>query len=346
LIPQAGRPLTVLVIDFGGGTIDSCIIQTTEEGNLARGGSTSVPLGLRCLVGAGKAVDRQLAEVALARNEDPRLKQDSVDSRIAARPWVLLAVEEMKIALSQQMSKCRLAEDCSQFVERREFKAGWYHPDVPVRLDLTGNDLKKAVEDLWFDTKAGFGKSILGTVEDVRYRGGVVSLQQIDRVILAGGSSGLPFLRELLFKTLSGQVPVRMEDIVIGKHCEKAVAYGIAIEAAEEKNRSLRTHHSIGPCVFNQFFFFVSPRRDEPAQLPATSVVRKGKTEKLPPGTLLRSHGTRGFSSGEVRLPYRPHGALFYWFSDVANPENVRFSRLNVEQDILRLPPKSGTNSS
>jgi hypothetical protein len=57
LIPQAGRPLTVLVIDFGGGTLDSCIIETTQDGNLARGGSTSVPLGLRCLVGAGKAVE-------------------------------------------------------------------------------------------------------------------------------------------------------------------------------------------------------------------------------------------------------------------------------------------------
>ena len=144
LIPQAGRPLTVLVIDFGGGTLDSCIIETTQDGNLARGGSTSVPLGLRCQVGAGKAVDRRLVEIALARNKDARLKQDSFESRLAARPWVLLAVEEMKIALSEQMKVCRLADDCSGFVERREFQAGWYHPDVAVRMDITGNDLKES----------------------------------------------------------------------------------------------------------------------------------------------------------------------------------------------------------
>jgi hypothetical protein len=63
--------------------------------------------------------------------------------------------------------------------------------------------------------------------------------------------------------------------------CEKAVAYGIAIEAVEEKNRSLRTHHSIGPCVFNELFLFTSPRRDEPAQRPSISLIRKGSSEKL-----------------------------------------------------------------
>jgi len=211
-------------------------------------------------------------------------------------------------------------------------------------MELTGNDLKKAIEDLWFEPKTGFGKSILNTIEDVRYRGGVVSLQQIDRVILAGGSSGLPFLKELLSKTLSGQVQVVFEDIVVGEHCEKAVAYGIAIEAAEERNRSLRTHHSIGPCVFNELFFFTSPRRDEPAHRPSISLIRKGGSEKLPPGTLLSGPMQLGGFQAEydVRLPYRPHGSLFYWFSDSDDAENVRYSRLNVEQDILRLPPKMG----
>lgn len=346
LIPQAGKPLTVLVVDFGGGTLDSCIIETTQEGNLARGGSTSVPLGLRSLTGAGKSIDRRLVEIALEKNKEPRLKQEPIDSRLAARPWVLLAVEEMKIALSEQMKTSRLGDDCSCFVAQREFPPGWYHPDVGVRMDLSGNDLKQAIEDLWFEPKSGFGRSILNTVEDVRFRGGVVSLQQIDRVILAGGSSGLPFLRELLFKTLTGQVGIRHEDIVIGEHCEKAVAYGIAIEGAEERNRSLRTHHSIGPCVFNELFFFTSPRRDEPAQRPVVSLLRKGKNEKLPAGTLLSGPMELGGFQAEydVRLPYRPHGSLFYWFSDIDDPANVRDSRLNIEQDILRLPPKVGND--
>ena len=38
---------TVLIIDIGGGTFNSCIIGTTEEGALSRGGPKSVPYGLQ-----------------------------------------------------------------------------------------------------------------------------------------------------------------------------------------------------------------------------------------------------------------------------------------------------------
>ena len=54
LIPESRHPLSVLVVDFGGGTFDCCIIETTEEGNLARNGSTAVPLGVKSVEGAGK----------------------------------------------------------------------------------------------------------------------------------------------------------------------------------------------------------------------------------------------------------------------------------------------------
>ena len=65
LIPESSQPLTVLVVDFGGGTLDSCIIQTTPEGNLSRGGTTSLPLGLQSYVGAGKEIDLRLLKLAI-----------------------------------------------------------------------------------------------------------------------------------------------------------------------------------------------------------------------------------------------------------------------------------------
>jgi molecular chaperone DnaK (HSP70) len=342
VLPASGKPLVVLVVDFGGGTLDSCIIETTLEGNLARGGSTSVPLGIHSVTGAGKAIDRRLVELAVSKCKDARLRQDSPQARMAARPWVVLAAEEIKIALSQQMQECRLGDDCGHIVEKRDFPAAWYHPDVPVRFEITGNDLKQVIEELWFAKQNGFGLSILSTLQEAKFRGGVARLERIDKVILAGGSSGLPYLRELLYRTLSGHVKIEPEDIIIGEHCDKAVAYGAAVEAAEERNRSLRTHHSIGPCVFNELFLFAAPRRDELPIRPKVTLISDHKKVSLEPGTLLTGPmQLRAFQSEyEIHLPYRPHGVLFYWFTDKDNPEDARTERLNVQQDIVRLPPK------
>ncbi|HEX6803909.1 MAG TPA: Fic family protein [Terriglobales bacterium] len=343
LIPAPGRPLTILVIDFGGGTLDSCVIETTPEGNLARGGSTRVPLGIHSVGGAGKAIDRKLVALAVAKNKDPRLKQDAPESRIAARPWVLLAAEEMKIALSRKMQMCRLEQDCKEFAESRTFPPNWYHPDVPVQFELDGNDLKQVLCDLWFDAKNGFGPSILATVQEAKFRGGVVRLERMDKVILAGGSSGLPFLRELLLRTLAGQIETKPEDIVVGENCERAVAYGIAIEAAEERNRSLRTHNSIGPCVFSELFLYSAPRRREPAIKPEVTLVEGKSEKKMSPGVVLPGAMRLGGFELEykVDLPYRPHGSLLYWFTDKQNTEDPEGARLNIEQDIVRVPPKS-----
>ena len=52
-------------------------------------------------------------------------------------------------------------------------------------------------------------------------------------MILAGGSSGLPFVKELISRTLTGQITFDPARVMVGGNCDKAVAYGIAIEAAK-----------------------------------------------------------------------------------------------------------------
>ena len=45
----------------------------------------------------------------------------------------------------------------------------------------------------------------------------------------------------------------------------------------------------------------------------------------------------------KLELPFRPHGSLLYWFCekpDVSDPEQ---NRLNFSQDVLHLPPKTGS---
>jgi cell filamentation protein, protein adenylyltransferase len=338
LLPKSYQPLAVLIVDFGGGTFDCCIVETTAEGNLARGGATSIPLGVQSVQAAGKELDRRLMEIGVGKLPDARLKQESVESRIAARPWILLLAEEIKIALSQQMGTCRLEEDCSHIAETSRIPLGFYRPEVEFDLVLTGEDLKKAIKELWFKS---WGPAIVKTLNEVKYRRRGVQLQPLDKVILAGGSSGLPFLSQLVAKTLAGQVGFNPRDIVVGEHFEKAVAYGLAFEAREQRKRSLRTHHSIGPCVFNRLFLYVAARRNEGFNKPYIKRIEKDEQINCDPGVLLdgpmRVGGFR--TEYSIKLPFRPPGSLLFWFCDREDPTDPTADRLNIRQDVLRLPP-------
>ena len=222
LIPQSSQPQAVLVVDFGGGTMDSCIIETTSEGNLSRGGTTSLPLGIQSCIGAGKEIDKRLLKCAIAKVDDAQLRHDSVEARLENRPWVLLAVERMKIALAAKMQAARLDEDCRHVTETFILPVSSYHPDKAVHLELSGEDLKHVITDLWRD-KLGPGAAVVATISEAKYRKGSIYLQQLDKIIVAGGSSLLPFIRELLIKSISGQISFKPEDVLLGSASEKAV---------------------------------------------------------------------------------------------------------------------------
>jgi hypothetical protein len=345
LIPQSNRPLAVLVVDFGGGTLDSCVIETTSEGNLSRGGTTSLPLGIQSCIGAGKEIDMRLLKCAISKVADTQLRHESVEARITNRPWVLLAVEQMKITLAARMQMSRLDEDCAHLTETFILPIGSYHPDKPVHLSLSGEDLKRVITDLWRD-KHGPGAAIVATINDAKIRKGEVCLQQLDKIIVAGGSSRLPFLRELLIKSISGQISFRPEDVLLGSTSEQAVALGIAVEAAQDRAKSKRTHHAIGPCVFNELYLVTAPRRREQPVLPKIRFTDGRRTMEQPLGTLLSGPMQVDEFAIEykVDLPFRPHASLLYWFCEKPDLEAPEGNRLNVGQDVLHLPPKT-TNS-
>lgn len=345
LLPQSNQAMAVLVVDFGGGTMDSCIIETTAEGNLSRGGTTALPLGIQSCVGAGKEIDKRLLKCAIAKVADAQLRHESVEARLQNRPWVLLAVEEMKIALASKMQAARLDEDCSLSTETFILPVGSYHPDKAVRLELSGEDLKRVTTDLWRD-KQGPGSAIVATISEAKHRKGSVYLQHLDKIIVAGGSSRLPFLRELLIKSISGQIDFKPEDVLLGSTSEKAVALGIAVEAAQDRAKTKRTHHAIGPCVFNELFFITAPRRRDEPILPRIRRRSGGRPAEHPAGTLLSGAMEVSDFTLEymVDLPFRPHGSLLYWFCEKADVESPDENRLNVGQDVLHLPPKTTTS--
>jgi len=338
LISPTYHSQAILILDIGGGTFDSCIIETTSEGNLARGGSTAIPIGVQSYLGAGKVLDMKVLELGISKLNIPVLKQESVEARITSRPWLLLVAEEMKISLANKMAGIRLDEDCKSLIERRTFARGDYHPDVGFDLEVTGEDLKSAIKDIWFKH---WGPTMLRTVSQAKFRGGAgVRLQSLDKAILAGGSAGLPFLAQLTAKTLAGQIDVKSSDIIVGQESEKAVAFGLALEAKEQRYRAHRTHNSIGPCVFSSLYLYVAPHRSEEAEKPYIKRLQGDKHVNQPLGMLLAGPiQTPGFElQFEIKLPFKPKGSLVYWFCETDQTTAPSSDRLNVNQDIVRLP--------
>jgi molecular chaperone DnaK (HSP70) len=62
--------MNALVIDFGGGTCDVCIIQTTKEGDISGSGINKRPLAGKSLPVGGYAVNRAIAEHLLKKVTD------------------------------------------------------------------------------------------------------------------------------------------------------------------------------------------------------------------------------------------------------------------------------------
>ena len=116
LFPVAKHAETVLVVDIGGGTFNSCIIRTTEHGLLARGGALSVALGLQANLSGGAQIDKELLKLLVERTRKKGLEwHDNPIHRIeTTKSPALLRIEEAKIKLSKAISKVtplRLADD-------------------------------------------------------------------------------------------------------------------------------------------------------------------------------------------------------------------------------------------
>ncbi len=345
-IPDVDHAQTIIVIDIGGGSFDCCAIQTTTRGNLARKGSTAIPLGIKSVAFAGKDIDRRLFEVAVLKIKDPVLKKESQSGRLKTHPLPLFEIEQMKIELSDllQDRNKNLSDDCSDISISRTVAKGMYHPDIALSLQITGEELKAIVLSAWKDY---WGPTLVSTLSDTKYRGGRVAIDTIDKVILAGGSSHLAFIQQLVAKTLAGQVLFNPEDIIVGEHFDKAVAYGLAVEAREQRNTALRTHDSIGPCIFNPLYLYVANERTSPLLAPLVRQKNGSTTHNdgaLLAGPMQIADFTMDF---EIVLPFKPAKYFVYKFFDTPclNHDGSAVP-LNLEDNVVRVPPNCPSRCS
>lgn len=240
-----------LVIDFGGGTFDTCVIETTKAGDISQTGRNAKPLAARSSPMGGFALNRLIAEELLlqvvvkgpdrtalraALREYQRLKnlEDralSVEKYAAfARNYrtLLRSVEQAKCLVCNGMPTWRLDADlpravgCTVEVPSRPLEEG--SPIAPQRLDA-GLLRRIYEEQVW-------KQHLLPVVKDTIGRASAeLGSKPITVVLLSGGSSNIRWLKPLLERDLAAALP-EAEVLELSENFQEIVAKGLAVECA------------------------------------------------------------------------------------------------------------------
>lgn len=187
---SAAGPQRVMVYDLGGGTFDVTILEI--EGTRFRALATDGDVRL-----GGKDFDQRLvdhlAEKFLSvQGVDPRS-----DPQDAAQLWI--EAQEAKQALS----------------ERSKASVVCFHAGIRMRIDVTRGEFEELIRDLVERTE---------TTTSLVVRKTGLEWPEIDRLLLIGGSSRIPMVRDMLAR-LSGKEPDRSQS------ADEAVAHGAALYA-------------------------------------------------------------------------------------------------------------------
>lgn len=189
----------ILVYDFGGGTFDVTILEMFDgvlDVKVSRGNNY---LG-------GKDIDNKLIDYVVSEFEKSTgIRLDASDSRTLAR--LKEGVEEAKKTLSSS----KMAEIVLPYI-------GADKDNNPINLEmvLTREEFENNVKDIIDSTEDIVNEAL----EDAN-----ITDSEIDIVLLVGGSSRIPYVRNMLEKRFKGK-------IARGVNPDEAVALGASVQAA------------------------------------------------------------------------------------------------------------------
>jgi hypothetical protein len=245
------RKHIALVLDFGGGTFDISVIETTKTGDVSGSGTNSRPLGAKSVQVGGfyinrllaadllmKAVQKEIrADVRKSIERADRIKTPDDLDELAEKQQtfyrhyrrLLQVIENAKLAVCTTIANWNLSADLSRSTA--------FPISVPVdpydpasrmaNLKLDAGLLRQVFEEgVW---KAKLRDAVRKTIERAsrELRG-----QDISVVLLSGGSSNIQWLAKLIDRDLGKSELAHAQLLNLSENFQEIVAKGLATECA------------------------------------------------------------------------------------------------------------------
>lgn len=364
LISEQARHVA-LVLDFGGGTFDVSIIETTKAGDISQSGKASRPLAAKSIPVGGFFINQKIAENLLfTAIPDKKLKTAArsvlkdigdfsslatIDSDLLPENQVnfvrhfqrlLNDVEAAKVNICSSIKNWELSESGSLPVRhivdvpRSPFSENGDFVGISLSSDIVKNIF---ISDVWnARLKDAITRAVKRAKEEIQGK-------PISVVLLSGGSTNIGWTKTLIERDLS----TMLEDasiLEISENYQEVVAKGLAVECA----RQFYTEGDgdFGAVTYNRLNLVLRTDEYSPKAYPY-----KPRTLGLPApesdGVLLPSAASLRVYQGEriswkARLTSAPSRSLGYYYlkssfdpDDIESLHNVASNKIFIKNSVF-----------
>jgi molecular chaperone DnaK (HSP70) len=353
-----------LVLDFGGGTFDVSIIETTKEGDISQGGRASRPLAAKSIPVGGFFINQKIAESLLFSALPDRkskttsraalktigdfsslsiIDNDNLPTEYAnfARHFqnLLNEVEAAKINICNSIKNWDLTPNLVHRVRHivNVPQSPFSESGEIAEISVSADDIREVfIRDVWSARlKEAITKAIKRAQEEIKGK-------PISVVLLSGGSTNIGWTRSLFERDLSsllGDASI----LEISENYQEVVAKGLAVECA----RQFYTEGDgdFGAVTYNRLNLVLRTDKESP-KVYSYRPRSPGLSHPESDGVLLPSAASLRAYEGEkivwkARLSSAPSHSLSYYYmkssfdpDDLESLHNVAANRVFIKNRV------------
>jgi hypothetical protein len=349
-----------LVLDFGGGTLDVCIIETTKDGEISQSGRNSKPLAAQSEAVGGFYINRLIAEHLFRKHviqksfnaqygkmfakglqiySDWRLNQtdlstckEEYQSFVQHFHEAALTVENMKLSLCKCVTDWKLDALLNTKASAKIPTAPFAKDSEYFSVTFSAGDLRDLfVNEVW---ESRIKPVLTKTIER-----GLAELNgaPITVVLLSGGSANIGWLRELLNRDFADQLA--NAEVLQLPDFQEVVAKGLAVECAR---RFYSEDGDFSSVTYNRLCLVLEPNGKGPQLCLFTPMVRDFPRSGmdgvlLPSASLVKSSIGKPIRWKVHHLTAKPKRLDYFFLRSSFDPQDAE-SLQNIEERTVFAP--------